>query len=86
MEAINTKTIACIIGISYDTRDLALEIGASYTGYDEDIYNATSLLYSAKDMLDEGDRDLTKLRSCIEELERLADYCSANDIHLITLA
>jgi hypothetical protein len=89
MEAINTKTITRIIGISYETRDLALEIGASYTdntGYDEDIYTASALLYSAKEMLDEDDRDLTELRVCIEELERLADYCRANDIHLITLA
>jgi hypothetical protein len=89
MEAINTKTITRIIGISYETRDLALEIGASYTdntGYDEDIYTASALLYSAKEMLDEDDRDLTELRSCIEELKRLADYCRANDYHLITLA
>ena len=89
MEAISTTTITRIVGISYETRDLALEIGASYTdntGYDEDIYNAASLLYSAKEMLDEDDRDLTELRVCIEELERLDDYCRANDYHLITFA
>ena len=88
MEAISAKTITRIIGISYETRDLALEIGASYTdntGYDEDIYTASALLYSAKEMLDEADRDLTELRSCIEELERLTAYCRANDYHLITL-
>jgi hypothetical protein len=89
MEALNSKTITRIVGISYETRDLALEIGASYTdntGYDEDIYTAASLLYSAKEMLDEDDCDLTELRVCIEELERLTAYCRENDYHLITFA